>query len=382
MRDRISLGASVKAGRPLRVLFLPRYARVAASSRCRFYNYFPFLERAGLQCDASPLFDERYWEKKNRTGRTPPVDVLRAYARRLVVLERVRRYDLVVVHCEALPYLPAFWERALVRLGVPYVLDFDDAIFHNYDLHPLRAVRRLLGDKFRLILEGAAAVIAGNRYLADYASAVARRVEVLPTVVDLEVYRPVGSSPNRGAVVVGWIGSPSTAPYLAGIAEALADFQRRSGARVVLVGSGPVQLPGVDLEVRAWSEATEVSDIGDFNIGIMPLPDTAWACGKSGFKLIQYMARGIPVVASPVGANRDIVESGVDGFLAAGKEAWVEALDRLAQDAVLRARLGEAGRRKVERHYSLQVTAPRLEGILRDAASPSSPAGKARRVRN
>ena len=125
-----------------------------------------------------------------------------------------------------------------------------------------------------------------------------------------------------------------------------------------------------------------MSDIGDFQIGIMPLPDTAWARGKSGFKLIQYMARGIPVVASPVGANRDIVESGVEGFLAAGKEAWVEALDRLAQDAVLRARLGEAGRRKVERHYSLQVTAPRLEAVLRGAASPSSPSGKARRVRD
>ena len=210
MRDRPSLGASVNAERPLQVLFLPRYARVAASSRCRFYNYFPFLEHAGFQCDASPLFDERYWEKKNRTGRTPPIDALRAYARRLMVLERVRRYDLVVVHCEALPYLPAFWERALVRLGVPYVLDFDDAIFHNYDLHPLSAVRRLLRDKFRSILEGAAAVIAGNRYLADYARDAARWVEVLPTVVDLDVYRPVGSPRTRRRWF--WVGSDRPRP--------------------------------------------------------------------------------------------------------------------------------------------------------------------------
>lgn len=369
--------------RPLRVLFLPRYARVAASSRHRFYNYFPFLEAAGFECSASPLFDERYWEKKNRTGKTPPVDALRGYARRLAVLVRSRRYDLVVIHCEALPYLPAFWERALALSGVPYVLDFDDAIFHNYDQHPLRAVRRLLGGKFRRIIKGAAAVIAGNRYLAEYARGLARHVEVLPTAVDVEIYRPAGTRQDRAGVVVGWIGSPSTAPYLTVIADALAEFLRRwPGSRVVLVGSGPVRLAGVASEVRAWSEATEVSDIGDFDIGVMPLPDTAWARGKSGFKLIQYMARGIPVVASPVGANRDIVEPGIDGLLASGKEQWVEALDRLAGDLALRLRLGDAGRRKVELQYSLQVTAPRLEMVLRDAASSSSPAGGTRRVRN
>ncbi len=368
MRDRVSVDGPVTEMRPLRILFLPRYARVAASSRHRFHNYFPLLERAGFECDASALFDERYWEKKNRTGKTPPIDALRGYGRRLAVLAHARRYDLVVLHCEALPYLPAFWERALVRQGVPYVLDFDDAIFHNYDQHPVRAVRFLLGRKFRRVLEGAVAVIAGNRYLADYAGGVARRVEVLPTVVDLDVYRPVRSRLNRAEVVVGWIGSPSTAPYLAGIAEALADFQRRSGGRVVLVGSGPVRLPDVTLEERPWSEAAEVTDIGDFDIGVMPLPDTPWARGKSGFKLIQYMALGIPVVASPVGANLDIVEQGVNGFLAAGKEDWVEALDRLAGDAALRQRMGAAGRQRVEERYCLQVTAPWLAEILRSSA--------------
>jgi glycosyltransferase involved in cell wall biosynthesis len=369
-------------GRPIRVLFLPRYARVAASARCRFYNYFPYLECAGFRCVASPLFDERYWEKKNRTGRTPPLDALRGYARRLAALAGARHYDLVVVHYEALPYLPAFWEGALARLGVPYVLDFDDAMYHNYDLHPLRPVRWLLGGKFRGLLAGAATVVAGNRHLADYAKAVASRVEIVPTVVDLELYRPVASAPRAGPVVVGWIGSTSTSPYLGGIADALAEFQRRTGARVTLVGSGPVQLPGVDVEVRDWSEAAEVSDIATFDIGIMPLPDTAWASGKSGFKLIQYMALGKPVVASPVGANRDIVEPGVNGFLAAEKGDWVEALERLAQDSVLRVRLGEAGRRKVEREYSLQVTAPRLERILREAAFSLSPDEEARRVRH
>ncbi len=361
----------------MRILFLPKYSRFAASTRQRFLQYLPILERDGIECEVSPLLDEKYWDKKSVTGRTPVRETLSAYRRRLGVLGTVRRFDLVVLHCEALPYLPPFWERALVGLGVRYVFDFDDAIHHNYDQHPSAAVRWLLAGKIRQVIRWSSGVSAGNRYLADYARPFSRRVEILPTVVDLARFCPTRSPVQKGSrIVVGWIGSPSTAPYLSLIAGPLARFCARQEARVVAVGSGPISLPGVPLETRPWSEAAETDDIRGFDIGIMPLPDTPWARGKSAFKLIQYMACGLPVVASPVGANAEVVENGVSGILADGGDQWLDALCRLAGDGDLREEMGRRGRARVEACYCLNVMAPKFLAFVREAASGGLIAGR------
>ena len=362
----------------MNVLFLPKYGPKAASTRHRYLQYFPHLESEGISCHASPLLDDAYLAKKFETGRTPPVDALRGYTHRLLALTGARRFDLAMVHCELFPYLPSWGEAILPRLGVPYVYDFDDAIFHNYDQSRLSVVRALFSGKLARVARGAALVTAGNEYLAAWSRRFQRRVEVLPTVVDLARFPRVSPARAPGPFVIGWIGSPSTAPYVSLVAEALAQVSRGDSARVVLVGSGPVDLPGVPVEVRPWSEATEAADIGRFDVGVMPLPDTPWARGKSGFKLIQYMAGGLPVVASPVGANRDIVEHGVNGFLAGTAEEWVSALETLRADPGLRDRMGRAGRERVRQRYSLAVTAPRLAGWLREAAGRVRIPGAAR----
>jgi glycosyltransferase involved in cell wall biosynthesis len=159
-------------------------------------------------------------------------------------------------------------------------------------------------------------------------------------------------------------GSSSTARYLRDIAPALARVCRDGRARVRLVGSGSVDLPGVPVEGVGWREETEVDEIRGFDVGIMPLPDAPWARGKCGFKLIQSMACGLPVVASPVGVNAEIVEDGGNGFLATTQDAWKAALMRLAGDEALRRRMGQAGRQKVEARYCLQVTAERLVAVV------------------
>jgi len=164
---------------------------------------------------------------------------------------------------------------------------------------------------------------------------------------------------------IGWIGSPSTARYLRDIAPALAEVCRDGHARVRLVGSGAIDLPGVPVEVVAWREDSEVEEIRGFDVGVMPLPDEPWARGKCGFTLIQYMACWLPVVASPVGVNAEIVEEGGNGFLAADREAWVKALEALRVDAALGRRLGAAGRGKVEARYCQAVTGPRVAVLLR-----------------
>ena len=353
----------------VKVLFLTKYARNGASSRYRTFQYLPWFEEAGIHCQVMPLFDEAYLIHRYQSGRGHASDVLRAFLRRLGALATARRFDLVVVEYELLPYFPALPERWLGLLGVPYVVDYDDALFHQYDQHKSRWVRHFLGEKIARVMRSAQLVTVGNSYLADYAKrAGAMRVEILPTVIDLERYpRAFAARPPNGPFTIGWIGSPSTAKYLQAIAPALADVCAGGKGHVRLIGSGPIDLPGVPVELLPWDETTEVSNMQQFDVGIMPLPDEPWARGKCGFKLIQYMACGLPVVASPVGVNSEIVEHGVNGFLATTPTNWIQALNALLLDLDLRRRMGQAGRQKVEQEYSLQVTGPKLADLIKSA---------------
>lgn len=352
-----------------RILFFTKYSRAGASSRYRTFQFLPYLQEAGLHCEVAPLFDDRYLATKYQLGQAHPMDVARALARRLLQLFRVRQFDLLVLEYELLPYFPAWVEQLLARHGVRYAVDYDDALFHQYDQHPGRLVRSVLADKIANVMRAASLVTVGNEYLADYAiRAGAKWVEQVPTVVDHRKYaaRPAGTTDD--AVTIGWIGSPATAKYLQAISEPLASACRSTGARVRLIGAGADALPGIPADIQAWDEATEAESIAAFDIGIMPLADGPWERGKCGFKLIQYMACGVPVIASPVGVNRRIVEHGVHGFLASSAKEWVEAITGLAADASARARMGAQGRLRVEDFYSTQVVAPRIVRLLLQAA--------------
>jgi glycosyltransferase involved in cell wall biosynthesis len=212
-------------------------------------------------------------------------------------------------------------------------------------------------------------VIVGNDYLGERArQAGARRVELLPTVVDTSRYTVTLTAPSQ-PLTIGWMGSPSTAPYLHFVAPVLQRMIDSYGLRVVAIGANPDQLRGLAFEVRSWSEELEVDEIHRFDIGIMPLPDEPFERGKCGYKLIQYMACGKPVVASAVGTNTILVRQGINGFLARTELEWLEALEYLVNDPPLRHRMGTSGRMMVEREYSLRATAPRLAGLLRSVAS-------------
>jgi glycosyltransferase involved in cell wall biosynthesis len=359
----------------MNVLFLTKYGRLAASTRYRYSQFQPGLLSAGIKSDVSPLLDDDYLSAMF-AGRRPKLAMAKALLRRAHAVLTARRYDCVILHCEAYPYLPPVFEWWLQSRGIPYVYDFDDAIFHQYDIHPNPIIRRLFSNKIRRVIRGASAVIAGNEYLADYARQVNPHVTVIPTVVDTDRYlaRPRSADAPGCPLVVGWIGSPSTAKYVVERAAALRTFCVKHGARVVLVGSGPVELPGVPLELRPWAEASEVTDIQQFDIGIMPLSDTPWARGKCGFKLIQYMACGIPVVASPVGVNASIVAHGSNGFLASTDAEWVAALEEIATNAERRARMGTAALESVARSYSLAAATPKLLTVLSDLKNrPNTP---------
>jgi glycosyltransferase involved in cell wall biosynthesis len=356
----------------MKVLFLSKYGRLAASTRYRHEQFIPILQEERIQAVISPLLSDSYVKHRFTTGRSSLLHIIFAFIRRSWAIFTARKYDLVVIHCEVFPYIPGFFEWYLRATRVPYLYDFDDAIFHQYDQHRLPLVRKILGNKIAHVIGGAKAVIAGNAYLADYARRTNSNVHIFPTVVDTDLYKNTKQAEGKRTFTIGWIGTPSTAKYVKEIGCALRAFCAKYPAKVVLIGSGPCELEGVPVEVREWSEATEIHDLKTFDVGIMPLSDDPWATGKCGFKLIQYMAAELPVIASPIGMNTDLVTSGFDGYLARTDEEWVRRLEDLYLAKADRISMGQNGFLKVKAAYSLSVQGPRLVKLLRASASPTA----------
>jgi glycosyltransferase involved in cell wall biosynthesis len=345
----------------MRLLLLTRYEDLSAASRLRFYQYVPHLQANGIEITHAPLLTNADLKRLYSDGRRGAASTLMGYLKRAASL--FGKYDVLWIEKELFPMLPALGEK---WTRTPYVVDYDDAVFHNYDMHRNGMVRRTLGSKIDNVMLHSAVVVAGNSYLADRArKAGAKRVEIIPTVIDIERYTVAGSPPPP--FTVGWIGSPSTSKYLHSIEPALKDVCAGGRGRLLTVGAKDANMNGVPIENRAWAEDREVSDIQAMHTGVMPLPDEAWERGKCGYKLIQYMACRLPVVASPVGVNAEIVEG--CGFVADTLDEWRHALLTLRDDAALRTELGAAGRRKVEEKYTLQVTAPRMVEILKQVAN-------------
>jgi glycosyltransferase involved in cell wall biosynthesis len=353
------------------VLALTRYDDLAASTRQRFKLYEPALTAAGIQVDYAPLLSNRHVRGLVAGRRASVPDTARAYLARLWTLAAAaRRYDVLWVHCELFPYLPGLPERLVFLWRKPVVFDYDDAIFHYYDAAKRPLVRWLLGRKLEPLLSGAAACLCGNAYLRDYAARFCARSIIVPTVVDTNAYRPAPRTKRAGPPVIGWIGSPTTWANVRPLLPMLEQLHREHGVRIRAIGAGVEadrdRFSGLDLV--EWSEAREIAEVQAIDIGVMPLLDRPFEHGKSGYKLIQYMACGLPVVASPVGVNSEIVRPGENGLLASSEEEWREALTRLIGDPPLRERLGKAGRDLAERSYSLASQAPRLVELFRSVA--------------
>lgn len=356
----------------IKVAQLTKYGPLAASTRQRFCQYNPYLFAEGCEVELWPLLNDEYISRLYSNNKRSSIHILGAYLDRAKRLFGSSDIDVFWVHCEVFPYLPGIFESVIRFARKPIVFDFDDAIFHNYNLHKNTIVRKLLGNKLGAVLSSAEVAFCGNVYLADYARNYCRASEIVPTILDTRIFRHNLVLSERGHAQIGWIGTPSTwTEYMTPMMSILASVSAAEGARITAVGAGAAAPPHPLLDNLPWSEEAEVAQIQDMDIGVMPLTDTPWARGKCGYKLIQYMACGIPVVASPVGVNAEIVEHGVNGFLATTEAEWRAALATLLRDPELRRRMGLEGRRKVERQYSLQVWGPRVAKMVKEAAERS-----------
>lgn len=358
----------------MKIATLTRYGNLAASTRQRFVQYQPYLRQMGFDMVPCPLLDDGYLQRQYSGERMGRGQIAACYLRRLRWLLSRPDVDLIWLNYDLFPFLPGLAEQLLRVPGKPVVFDLDDAIFHKYDLHPNPLVRVALGRKLHSTIGASQMALCGNAYLADYARPLCRRTEIVPTVLDTDVYVPSQDREARsGPVRIGWIGTPSTwNEYMVDLLPMLAQVAAASDARLAVMGAAHKTIEAPFVDFLGWTEAGEVPFLQTLDIGIMPLTDTPWARGKCGYKLIQYMACGLPVIASPVGVNAEIVENGVNGFLVSSEAEWREALGLLLRDPELRHRMGRAGRLTVEARYSLQVWGPRVARMMADVAGKAS----------
>ena len=351
----------------MKILLLTRYGRLGASSRLRAYQYIPALTAAGFDVTISPLLSDAYLEL-SYNGKSSQWCGIPGVVTRVWTLLTARKYDLIWIEKEALPWVPGFIERLLMPSGIPYVVDYDDAVFHQYDLHRSRLVRALFGRKLDGIMRRATAVFVGNDYLAARARlAGSRHVVYVPTVLDPNHYKVRQRADWMAAktAVIGWMGSPSTwKAHMRPMSDGLAALAIRKSAILQVVGAKTDPKVEGPLNFIPWAEDIEGELTAGFSVGIMPLPDDPWSKGKCGYKLLQYMASGIPVIASPVGVNTTIVEQGINGYFAITFEDWTHYIEALIDDPEKCFALGQHGREKIEQHYSIHVWGPKIADIF------------------
>jgi glycosyltransferase involved in cell wall biosynthesis len=297
--------------------------------------------------------------------------MLRAFSARFAVLTQVRQHDVVYLFREAALLGPAVIERQLARLHVPIVYDFDDPIWLAYRSPQNGVFSRLkFPGKTAAICRLATRVVTGNRLLATWARQHSSSVDVVPSTVDMEKYPAKSHDRQPDLVTLGWSGSHSTLPFLELVQETLV---RLAGSRrfklLVISHTDDYRNEGLPVPIvsKRWCAATEAMDLHEMDIGLAPFPNSGWTPWRCHGKVLQYMAAGIPCVASNIGILPDYIQDGVNGFLAASDDEWIEKLRMLIDDPDLRRRMGAAARQTIEKHYSAAVWAPRMRQIMEQA---------------
>jgi glycosyltransferase involved in cell wall biosynthesis len=357
----------------MRILALVPYPYdQAPGQRYRIEQWARLMEHYGVEVVFEPFRCNELHSllcRPSNTGRKIFLTT-KALLRRFRLLKSVRDFDLVYIYSEAALVGPAIIENEIHRQGVPIVFDFDDAIFLHYTyISPVSRYFRLLKfpGKTGTICGLAAHVIAGNSYLANYANRFNKNVTIVPSTVNLQSYTLQNGHRPPETPVIGWTGSYSTVQYLNDLKTTLQRLATRERFKLRVVGVPDYRIEGVDVEAIPWRSETEVDDLRDIDVGIMPLTDDEWTRGKCGMKALQYMALGIPTVCSPVGVNPRIVRNHENGLLAGTPEEWSAHLTSLLHSPELRSRLGQAGRATVEAGYALSTHVPTVLEIFKSA---------------
>ncbi|GJQ57920.1 MAG: glycosyltransferase family 1 protein [Candidatus Scalindua sp. AMX11] len=325
----------------MRVLFLIQGMEVAAS-RYRVLQYLPFLQEHGVEPTVLP-FPKGFFEK-------------------IRVFKTIRQYDILFIQRKRFAFP---WLQYIRKNAKQIVFDFDDSIMHR-NSKANQPESKTRARKFEKMVTSSDYVIAGNAFLMEKTTPYKRDVMIIPSPIDMSLYSQKNYSEGNDTVTLGWIGAHGSIHYMKKMTplfEALGKKYDR--VKLKIVCDVFFDCENMVVEKKLWSEQDEVKDIQSFDIGLMPLIDDPWSHGKCGLKILQCLAAGVPVVCSPFGINREIVEDGVHGLWAESQEEWVEKLEILINNKELREKMGRAGRKRVSKDYSLETHAPRMLNLFK-----------------
>jgi len=345
-----------------KVLFIAshRFNR-APAQRFRFEQYFGFLQENGVQCELSSLISEKQDYFIYKPGYLLQKFWLFSIQSKLIRLNNllnINSFDTIFVNREALLTGSVFFEQQFAKSKARLIFDFDDAIWRpNVSDANKRYAWLKNPAKTSRIIKMADQVVAGNQYLAEYASAFNKNILIIPTTINTSEYFPRTDTPESKPVCIGWSGSITTIQHFNSIKHVLHRIKEKYREKVCfkLIGDDTYHDPILNLNGIAWNSAPEIQELSEFDIGIMPLPDDEWSKGKCGLKGLQYMALKIPAVMSPVGVNNEIIQDGTNGFLPENDQDWFEKLSLLIEHPGLRLNLGNVARKTVEDYYSFNA---------------------------
>ena len=353
-----------------KILFLLPYPlKKAPSQRFRVEAYFYLLKEHKIVYATQEFLDEAAWKILYEKGSALKkiIAVCKGFLKRLrIVLSGASGYSHVFIHREAAPLGPPIIEWLLAKvLRKKIIYDFDDAIWiPNTSKENGFAAWFKAFWKVKYICRWSYKVSAGNKFLCDYALNYNNNVVLVPTCVDIVNRYNKLKDHRNGQIIIGWTGSHSTMHYLDEILPLLRKVVAEFDVKVMIVSNKEPQFHLSNLQFKKWSEASEIDDLLEFSIGLMPLKKHAWSEGKCGFKLIQYSALGIPAVSSPVGVNKHIIDQGETGFLCETEDQWYMALQKLITDVSLRERMGTKGKEKIAAQFSVQANAGIFLGLF------------------
>lgn len=351
------------------IYFLVPYPfQEAPSQRFRFEQYLSYFEQEGMHVEVHPFLDDATWKtlySKGNVGKKA-MGILKSFARRVILLFRLRNADYLFIHREAAQLGPPIFEWIIVHiLRKKYIYDFDDAIWlPNYSETNKRFQRLKAYWKVNYCMKWAWKISAGNAYLADYARKFNNNVYIIPTTIDTDNHHNVCCNQDSEDIVIGWTGTHTTMHYLDALIPVIQSLEEKYTFTFLVISNEKPSYTLKSLRFIKWNKDTEIEDLATMNIGVMPLEQDNWSDGKCGFKGLQYMALEIAPVMSPVGVNPSIVSDGVNGFLAATPEEWKEKLTRLIESNTLRKQFGKAARETVEQAYSVNANKQRYLELL------------------
>ncbi len=342
----------------------------APNQRYRFEQFMDFLYAKGFECHISSIIPE-----KEDTYLYAPGHLFKKFFTifikhkflRFKDLFSLHNYDIILIAREALLTRSTFFEHRFRKSNARIVFDFDDAIW-LLDVSPANQKYGWLKSpkKTSVLISLADHVIAGNKYLSDYALQFNPNTSIIPTTVDTNIYKPSDSIQKNKKVCIGWSGSITTIPHFEMLIPVLVRLKEYYGEEIEfkVIGDKTFHNTALGIQGIAWTKDSEIPELNKIDIGIMPLPDTEWAKGKCGLKGLVYMSMGIPAVMSPVGVNTEIIDDGVNGFLAATDEEWLQKLSLLIDSPELRSKIGANGKQKVIHEYSMDAWKERYLSIF------------------